>query len=163
MFAIILTGPPASGKTTVANILSRKYGLCSFDMDIFRHALQLTELDIPTYIHVVNAIILLVERFCVPREKSVVIYGVFYRNLLKYLEDRLKWLGYDVFTFKLDVPLEELLRRNREREQWKQLPEDRIRMIYNNFQSLDLQAIDGTRAPEEVAMEIMRRARDVGT
>ena len=137
----ILRGSPASGKSTfVKENNLEQYTLSADAIRLLYQSPILNEegkcvISQNNDTEVWNMLISLLERR-MRKGEFIVVDATHYRNsmLLKYkkLIHKYRYRAYVVdFT---DVPLDELLRRNRERDEYKFVPEDAIKKMYALFQ-----------------------------
>ena len=113
MPVVIIPGPAAVGKTTVGKGLARNIDAAyiSYDKVMEEHGLDTIEGDgIPTE-HFLEADRIILRR--VEGYKLVILDGCFYRS--EHIEN-LREKVDSLFIVSLDAPVEECLRRNRERE-----------------------------------------------
>jgi len=139
--AIILIGPPASGKTTFANnfIRARNHGIVSFSSDDVRKLLAKGNENIhPDHPLISGKDSALLKR----RMRNVMKTGTnfiydFTGNSEMWMAEaipRLRSFGYTIVFIHLLVPLEQALKQNQIRA--RQTPEDFIRYSYKITQPM---------------------------
>lgn len=151
---IIIRGPAASGKTTVAKLIAQKLNAkyVSFDDIMQEHSLDVVEGD---GISAKN--FLIANEFALNLlsgdEQYVFFDGCFYRKeQLDHLRNR---LGDKIIIFTLRVPLQECLLRNIERN--SPMPQTGVKEVFDLVNSLKvgIDIFTMNKTPEDVAMEII--------
>lgn|GEM_PF-1385090 len=137
-FLFLLTGPQATGKTTVAKAFIREIGghvrIMHLQGDEFRHMV-----GSPTYSRYESKMIYSALRNLsynsLRFNYSVVVDATFikasYRLPFKVLAHRFAAV-YSVFQFVCS--LETALKRNRERSGWRVVPEEKLRGMYTHYE-----------------------------
>ena len=159
---IVLRGNAACGKTTVASRLQRELGrgTANVGQDHFRRVV-LREHDAPDADNI--GLIAHTIRYCTDIGYNVIAEGIF---LAEHYRDMLCGVIADhpgrTHVFYLDVPLEETLRRHRERPLGAELSADKLREWYVPSDTLGVPGeivLDGTA---DLARTVETITRTVG-
>lgn len=159
---LILTGPPASGKTTIGPLIAKQLERCAVvDVDLLRHMVVQPHVAPWRGAAGQAQLQLGVQNACALARKfrqegfAVVILDVLtdttaqiYRNLLHDLEPAIILLLPTLTT---------ALQRNQARGQW--LTDDEVRLLYTWQQTLTLydHQIDNTNLPPEIVATMLRQ------
>lgn len=129
-FAVILSGPPAAGKNTVARKLCSAHPstMAEIDLDRIKFCVEGAP-STDFFLDLASAIGQSMMRLYLNAQLSVVVHKAFcsYQFVKPFIEIANE-LGVSYAYFKLEAPLEELLKRNRARGY--QSSEEDLKRIY---------------------------------
>ena len=158
IYYIIIRGPAASGKSTIAKRLAKELSAHYIDFDsvLANHNLDLIEGDgISTENFIKGNNLILDEiKERLRKGQTVIIDACFYRK--RHIEHLIKNLDYRYFIFSLKISLKECIRRNEFRKE-KMTKKD-IRDVFNLVSRLEIGTPITTegRTVDEVIKEIKK-------
>lgn len=169
--AVIVTGSPAAGKSTLSTLLRNTYGLRIVDSDpqlellMDRAGLDLDMENLTPDEHIKKDALRDIAKEIRNKDLHLKIenaLGIAYPTDMDYktiahLKEKLEHKGYETFLLFIDVPLSVALQRNKERP--RSIPQDALINIWRRSHEeytkasglfrTNTQVIDGTLSPDE--------------
>lgn len=137
---LILTGPGGSGKTTIADLLVYKSGFIKVDGDnldteFFPNEGQWLLENSERLKKAHNKIIYEVKRIFNNGKNNVVLDYIIFGNYLEFFEKFRKEFGNNLEIKVLFPKIEEIIKRDKERECWTTGP-NRIKTVHTEFENI---------------------------
>lgn len=156
-YFIIIRGPAAGGKTTLAKKLARKIRAhyISFDQIREKHGIGLTEVDRIK----ANKIAIPEAKEYLDNNKIVIFDGVFYHKT--QLDHIIKELPFKYFVFTLKVPLQKCLDRHKFRD--SKISEKSVRDVHELVTRFDYGIIIDTenKTEDDAIQEIISHLPEI--